>query len=154
MKSIRSIALAIAVGAVCAPALASQDSQHQGHHPTESSAATPKGAASAPTSASIAARPDQAMAGMDAQMKAMQEMQEMHEKMMAAKTPEQRKAMMAEHMKVMEGGMKMMSDMSPGGAGAMKCDMGEHQKQMEKRMQMMQSMMQMMMDRMHTTPKD
>ena len=151
MKSIRSLALAIAVGAVCAPALAGQDSQHQGHHPTEPSAATPTATPSAPTSASTSARPDQAMAGMDAHMKAMQEM---HEKMMAAKTPEQRKALMAEHMKLMQGGMKMMGDMSPGGAGAMKCDMGEQHGQMEKRMQMMQSMMQMMMDRMPATPKD
>ena len=88
------------------------------------------------------------MADMDAQMKAMHEM---HQKMMAAKTPEQRKALMAEHMKLMQGGMSMMSEMSPGGA---KCDMGEHQQQMEKRMQMMQSMMQMMMDRMSAAPKD
>jgi hypothetical protein len=81
-------------------------------------------------------------------------MREMHEKMMAAKTPEQRKAMMAEHMKVMQGSMKMMGDMTPDGASAMKCDMGAHQRQMEKRMEMMQSMMQMMMDQMAAAPKD
>lgn len=147
MKLTRSLAFtfAVALGAVCAPALASQDSQHQGHHPTEAGTPAAKNAAPVPT----AARPGQDMPDMDAQMKAMREM---HEKMMAAKTPEQRKAMMAEHMKLMQGSMKMMSDMSPSGTGAMKCDMGEHQQKMEKRMEMMQSMMQMMMDRMPATP--
>lgn len=147
MKYIQSLALAIAVGAVCAPALASQDSKHQGHHPPQAAAPTAKNAAPDATSS----QPSRDMPGMDEQMKAMQDM---HEKMMAAKTPEQRKAMMAEHMKVMQSSMKMMSDMPPGGMDAMKCDMGEHHQQMEKRMEMMQSMMQMMMDRMAATPKD
>jgi len=147
MKTIRSIALAIAVGAICTPALADQDSQHQGHHPSTSTEAA-KEIAPTPASTPVPARPNRDMADMDAQMKAMHEM---HQKMMAAKTPEQRKALMAEHMKLMQGGMSMMSEMSPGGA---KCDMGEHQQQMEKRMQMMQSMMQMMMDRMSAAPKD
>ena len=151
MKSVRSLALAIAMGAVCAPAMANQDSQHQGHHPTDSSVATAKNVAPDPAPAATPALSSQDMAGMDAHMKAMQEM---HEKMMAAKTPEQRKALMAEHMKLMQGGMKMMGDMSPGGAGAMKCDTGEQHGQMEKRMQMLQSMMQMMMDRMPATSKD
>lgn len=141
MKAIRSLFLAIAVGAICAPALAGQASQHQGHHPSEPGSPAAKNIAPAST----ADRPSQDMPGMDAQMKAMREM---HEKMMAAKTPEQRKAMMAEHMKVMQSSMKMMGEMSQSGANAMKCDMGEHQQQMEKRMEMMQSMMQMMMDRM------
>ena len=47
----------------------------------------------------------------DAQM---QSMREMHEKMMAAKTPEEREKLMAEHMKAMQGGMRMMCQMGGG----------------------------------------
>ena len=80
------------------------------------------------------------MAGRDAQMKTMRDM---HEKMMAAKTPEERNAMMAAHMKSMKDGMAMMKGMS-----GMSGDMGSRHQTMEKRMDMMQSMMEMMMDRM------
>ncbi|MBH2018787.1 MAG: hypothetical protein I8H91_04345, partial [Burkholderiales bacterium] len=52
------------------------------------------------------------MAKMDAQMKTMQAM---HEKMMNAKTPEERSQLMAEHMKTMQDGMAMMDGMP--GAG-------------------------------------
>lgn len=145
MKSMQSLVLAVVVSALCTPVLASQDSQHQGHHPPEASTPAAKSAAPAPP----ATAPDKRMAGMDAQL---QVMQEMHEKMMAAKTPEQRKAMMAEHMKVMQGSMRMMDDMSRPGPETMQCDMGEQHRQMQKRMQMMQSMMQMMMDRMSEAP--
>ncbi len=83
------------------------------------------------------------MAGMDAQMKAMRDMRE---KMMAAKTPEERNALMDAHMKSMKDGMAMMKGMS--GMPGMSGDMGSRQQMMEKRMEMMQSMMEMMMDRM------
>jgi len=96
-----------------------------------------------------------AMAQMDTHMKAMQAM---HDKMAAARTPEERQALMAEHMKLMQEGMAMMGGMGPGmgmgtmpggkskPGGAMSPQM--RQQMMEKRMDMMQSMMQMMMDRM------
>lgn len=84
------------------------------------------------------------MAHMDPQMKAMREM---HDKMAAAKTPEARNALMAEHMKLMQDGMAMM-----GGMGPMRGDMAARQQSMEKRMEMMQSMMQMMVDRMQAMP--
>lgn len=87
------------------------------------------------------------MAGMDAQMKTMRDM---HEKMMAAKTPEERNAMMAAHMKSMKDGMAMMKGMS--GMSGMSSDMGSRHQTMEKRMEMMQSMMEMMMDRMPAAP--
>jgi hypothetical protein len=112
----------------------------------------------------------ESMEKMDSQMKMMNEM---HEKMMNAKTPDERKLLMAEHMKAMQGGMTMMSDMSKSCGmsmmdsmpkstmksdaksttqDSMKSDMGSdmatHHKMMEKRMQMMETMMQMMMDRM------
>ena len=95
------------------------------------------------------------MAKMDAHMKTMQAM---HEKMMNAKTPEERSQLMAEHMKTMQDGMAMMDGMSGAGMGGMKGmqgmtgDMGARHQMMEKRMEMMQGMMKMMMDRLPAAP--
>lgn len=89
-------------------------------------------------------------ARMDTQMKMMREM---HIKMMAAKTPEERNTLMSEHMKVMQDGMTMMKGMSSGGMGEMKSDAGANHQMMEKRMEMMEAMMQMMMDRLPATPE-
>lgn len=50
---------------------------------------------------------------------------------------------MAEHMKLMQGGMSMMKQMS---GQSMNANMADRQQMMEKHMDMMQSMMQMMMD--------
>jgi hypothetical protein len=106
--------------------------------------AVPTGAASAHSMAT----PDR-MAGMDAQMKTMRDM---HEKMMNAKTPEERNKLMAEHMKAMQDGMEMMGGMGGmagmQGKGPMASDMATRQKMME----MMQGMMEMMMDRMPPAP--
>jgi len=105
-------------------------------------------------SANSMATPDQ-MGKMDTQMKTMQAM---HDKMMSAKTPEERNKLMAEHMKSMQDGMAMMEGMSGAGKGGMKGmpgmmgDMGAHHQMMEKRMEMMQTMMKMMMDRMPAAP--
>ncbi len=55
------------------------------------------------------------MTAMAPRMKAMQEMQQ---KMMAAKTPAERQALMADHMKAMQDGMAMMKEMH-GGMGGM-----------------------------------
>lgn len=93
------------------------------------------------------------MAKMDAQMKTMRAM---HEKMMAARTPDERNKLMAEHMKTMQDGMQMMKGMGGAGMGDMKgmpmpgmtAEMSAHHQMMEKRMQMMDAMMPMMMDRM------
>jgi len=91
------------------------------------------------------------MARMDVQMKTMQGM---HEKMLNAKTAEERNKLMAEHMKTMQDGMAMMDRMSGAGMGGMKGmpgmggDPDARQQMMEKRMEMMQTMMKMMMDRM------
>ena len=49
----------------------------------------------------------------------MKAMDEMHQKMMAAKTPEEKKALMAEHMNTMQEGMKMMGMM--GGKAWLAC---------------------------------
>lgn len=110
----------------------------------------PMGAASANSMAT----PDQ-MTRMDAQIKTMQGL---HEKMMNAKTPQERSKLMAEHMKSMQDGMAMMDGLSGAGMGDMKGmqgmsgDIGARQQMMEKRMEMMQSMMKMMMDLMPATP--
>ena len=100
-----------------------------------------------------AAPPDH-LAHMDTQIKSMQAM---HDKMMSAKTPEERSKLMAEHMKTMQDGMAMMEGMSGAGMGSaskgdmkgmpgMSGDMGAPLQMMDKRMSMMESMMQMMMD--------
>ena len=87
----------------------------------------------------------------------MKMMQEMQQKMVGAKTPEERTAMMQEHMKTMQGGMGMMGQMKPGMAMAesgkppMASGMGMGRGMTACRMDMMDMkmtmMMQMMMDR-------
>ena len=116
--------------------------------------AMPMGAAPANSMAS-----PERMAAMDAQMKTMHDM---HIKMMNAKTPEERQALMADHMKAMQGGMGMMKSMSGmsgmSGMGAMAgqpgmpADMAQHQKMMSQHMAMMQMMMDMMQQRMPASP--
>ena len=101
----------------------------------------------------------------------MARMQEMHQKMLAAKTPEERAALMKEHMQVMRSGMAMMGQMQGcmamhGGPGMgtppnrpkgartpMPRDgMGAEHDAMHHRMDMMEMMMQMMMDRQEAEP--
>lgn len=133
----RSVIVLIFAAALSTGALAQTDKEHAAHHPESASApaakATPK-----PTPKAVTAAPAQ----MDMQMKSMREM---HDKMMAAKTPEERQALMNEHMKAMQGGMAMMGQMrapaAMGGGKSMSPEM------MGKRMDMMEMMMQMMMDR-------
>lgn len=78
--------------------------------------------------AATAAKPDSA-----AMSEMMQQMHAMHAKMMAAKTPTDRAALMQEHMAMMQKAMSMMQGM---------------QDLCAQRADMMQMMMQMMMDRM------
>ena len=139
MIRFRTLAFVAALAMASIPSFAQGD-QHQGHHP----AGTASAATSAPATSKPAGRPDMAM--MDKHMKAMQAM---HEKMASVKTPAERQALMAEHMKLMHEGMSMMGGMAPGKAPA---NAAERQQLMEKRMDMMQSMMQMMMDRMSMSP--
>ena len=137
MKLAHSLSLALAISTVGAPGWAADADDHQAHHPA--------GAASAPATKAMPgkARPD--VARMDTQMKAMHEM---HDMMMAAKTPAERDALTAEHMKIMQDSMTMMNGMSPGGMkGEMKGDMAARHQTMEARMEMMQATMLMMMDR-------
>lgn len=86
----------------------------------------------------------------------MKNMQAMRDKMMNAKTPAERQALMDEHMKTMHEGMAMMKGMKGmkgmGGMSGMNDmpmkDMAKHHQMMEMRMEMMQTMMEMMMQRM------
>ena len=98
--------------------------------------------------ASSMATPE-SMAAMDGQMKTMRDM---HTKMMNAKTPEERQALMGEHMKAMQGGMGMMKGMSSmsgmGDSKGMPADMAQRQPMMTQHMAMMQMMMDMMSQRM------
>ena len=85
----------------------------------------------------------------------------MRDRMMNAKTPAERQALMDEHMKTMHEGMAMMKGMkgmggmngkagTPGMSGMkdMPMDMSKHHQMMEMRMDTMQTMMEMMMQRM------
>ena len=120
---------------------AEQPEEHEAHHPAAETA------------------PKVDPAKLDQQMKTMQAM---HQKMMAAKTPAERTALMKDHMKVMQDGMAMMGQMGAGtpmmgqkggatpmqGGGMSAMPGGSPmQKDMMQRMDMMEMMMQMMVDR-------
>jgi predicted lipoprotein len=126
-----ALAVALLAGCSSMPGSASKEAdEHAAHHPA--------GTVTAP-----------APAGYDQQMKMMQEM---HQKMAAAKTPEERAALMKDHMKTMQDGMGMMGQMRGGMMGGKGMESGKDEMRMEpemmkRRMDMMEVMMQMMMDR-------
>jgi hypothetical protein len=175
MKIISSLAAA-SIGILLSSATWAIDSDaHSTHHPDAASSSSKSTKVDTKTTAKSESKMHDAMAHesmekMDSQMKVMNDM---HEKMMNAKTPDERKALMAEHMKAMQTGMALMSNMSKscdmsmmdnmskastdqdtksgmhdGMKGGMGTNMKMHHEMMEKRMQMMETMMQMMMDRM------
>jgi hypothetical protein len=82
----------------------------------------------------------------------MKMMQEMHQKMAAAKTPEERAALMRDHRKAMHDGMAMMGRMRGGMMGGGKGPMSMDAEMMKRRMDMMEMMMQMMLDREGMSP--
>ena len=141
MKLVRPLSFALAFVVMGTPSWAAQHDQHKAHHPA--------GSASAAAATPVPGKTTPEMARMANQKKAMQEM---HDKMMAAKTPEERSALMAEHMKTMQESMGMMKGM--GGMAGPKSpptDMTQRQTMMEQRMDMMQTMMEMMVDRLPQT---
>ena len=114
--------------------------EHAAHHP-----------------AGLSTAPKVDTAKVDQQMKVMQDM---HAKRMAAKTPEERAALMQEHMKAMQNGMAMMGQLRASTAAGMPIgdkmggtvkstgkSMPMNHDMMHRRMDMMEAMMQMMMDR-------
>lgn len=150
---------ALTTATLATSAWAATDDQHFTHHPAATGAV--QIAQAAPGNPAMGMGGVTAAPGYADQMKAMQQM---HERMLAAKTPAERNALMAEQMKLMQNGMNMMGGMGGGmgtgmgagmGAGAAPgkpADMAARQGMMEQRMDMMQSMMQMMMDRMQSVP--
>lgn len=134
MKLLFNLSVAAIVLLAASPAMSAtkETDEHAAHHPAST-------AATAPVSV-----------GYEQQMKMMQEM---HQKMVAAKTPEERSALMKDHMKTMQDGMAMMGQMRGGmmggekGMGAGKGAMPMDPETMKRRMDMMEIMMQMMMDR-------
>ena len=146
MKTFKTLAAIATLSAITmSPVFAADPPEHSHDQPAAKGAN--KGASSKASK--------EALSGMDARMKDMQVMQE---KMMAARTPAERSALMAEHMQSMRDGMAMMDkaggmgmkkdggagggmDMKKGGGAGMSHEM------MEKRMDMMQQMMKMMMER-------
>ena len=154
MNFVRTISIFSAVAAITmtAPAWAANDEQHDSHHPA--SAASEQITQASPSTPGIG-KGMGGMAPMQGGADQMKAMQQMHDQMMAAKTPEERNALMAEHMKLMQSGMNMMGGMGGMGAGTAPgkpADMTARQGMLEQRMDMMQSMMQMMMDRMQSVP--
>ena len=148
MKTARSLSL-VAICAflgVSAWAAIPDSDDHKTHHAQAATPAVrPKPQAASPSTATM-----DRMTQMDGQMKMMGEL---HQKMMNAKTPEERSAVMGEQMKAMQEGMSMMNMMGGTGMGGMQGggvtpgSANERQMMLEKRMDMMQMMMQMMMDR-------
>jgi hypothetical protein len=129
--------------------------QHGGRHPVQTDAVLIAQAASGGPGRGMGMHAGTPAPAYAEQMKAMQEM---HEKMLSAKTPEERNALMTSQMTLMHNGMSMMGEMggmNHMGAGSMMgkpAEMPARQGMMEQRMDMMQSMMQMMMDRMQVVP--
>ncbi|PLC48113.1 hypothetical protein CR159_19875 [Pollutimonas subterranea] len=158
MRIVRLVVSSIILSSASALALAQTADEHNVHHPEL--------AATGGTSASGQTDVDPAL--LEKQMDThMQTMHAFHEKLQKA-SPDERQALMSEHHKLMQEGMKMMGMASAGMQGmGMKDGMSPqtaektstkssaaHHTMMLKRMDMMQSMMQMMMDRMPapTTP--
>lgn len=129
MKHLKELTLVVAMfftthlASATVSLAASDGASHKAHRPT---------AASAPSAKS------KKLAGVDQQIK---QMLAMHEKMMAATTPEERAALMDEQMKSMQNGMHMMDMMKRDSSGMPMSD--QMHEMMEKRL----DMMQMMMDR-------
>ena len=145
MNSTHKYLIGLFVATLSLGALAQAD-EHKEHH----SAGT-KPAATAVQKPSSGPMGADKMVAVDQHMKIMQAM---HDKCLAAKTPEERQALMVEHMKLMQDGMAMMKQMGGMSAGMAKnSKMTDRQQMMEKRMDMMESMMQMMMDRMPVQTK-
>jgi len=151
MKLLTSVAFAFAIVASGAQAWAATNEKPDPHHPAGAAPAekaTP--AENAPAAGkAMPAETEAAMKSMDSHGAVMRQV---HDKLMAAKTPEERNALMTEHMKSMREGMAMMNGMSSGGMGTVPGDPNTRNQMMEKRMDMMQMMMQMMMDRMPPAP--
>lgn len=131
------------------PALAASTAEHDHTHGQKSTAP-----ASTITPSTVSAP---AITNFTSYEEQMARMSDLHEKMMAAKTPAERQKLMTENMKLMQEGMDMMKamqgqpgmDMGMGMPGKDGMNMGscmDMHKPMNQRMDMMEMMMQMMLD--------
>ena len=109
MYNLRATVLAMLLAGASLGAAAQSAAEHAQHHPEGAASAATLPAAQ-PATPPHAMGPGQMahMASMDQHMKAMCAM---HDKMAAANTPDERQALMAEHMKLMQEGMGMMQMM-------------------------------------------
>jgi hypothetical protein len=141
--------IGLLLSAVAAVSLAACSALPGGAKPAEDHSAHQTAASAAPHD----------MSQMEGRMK---RMHEMHAKMQAAKTPEERAALMEDHKKAMQDGMAGMGPMKGGMGGGMGMKppasepaqpmmdhgkAGGHHELMVRRMDRMEMMMQMMMDR-------
>ncbi len=142
MSRFHPVAVAISLAVAFAAAVA-QDVQHSPHHPAGSaSAAAPRHDIGTPGGVAVMVR-------MNAQMQAMQAM---HEKIISAKTPAERDALMPEHMKLMRESMSMLRGMSPAKPASAAGNADMRQRALMQRLDMMESMMQMLVDGMPAPP--
>ncbi len=115
MKVSHSLPFTLLIAMASLAASAQTAAEHEQHHP---GGAAPATASPAPRTA------EQQMSAMDTQL---QRMREMSRKLAAAKTPQERQALMIEHQKAMQESMSMMGQMqgmSMGGMGGMGMMMG------------------------------
>lgn len=147
---------ALVFALACATAFAQAGNEdHAGHHPP----AGPEAATAAPPAPRATPPAGERFAGQ------MKQMQDLHQRIQAAKTPADRQALMDEQMKLMQSGMAMMGQMGAAGPagdgpqGAMTMGasgaggmMGMHDA-MQRRLSMMEMMMQMMVDREAAIPR-
>ena len=139
-----AITLATALLSGMAFAQAPKTKEDSAHHPSSTAPA-----AGAPA---LGATPSPEAFNM--QMKAMQDMRQ---KLQAAKTPAECAKLMEDHMKLMQSGLAMLGQMRGSNAGmtamsGMSGMMNMHM-QMERRLAMMEQMMQMMVDREAVRPR-
>ncbi len=96
----RALPLVLAFAATAVSAQVSQQ-DHSAHHP-DGGAAPPAAAAGAPPAGPV---------GADRYAEQMKKMQDMHVRLQSAKTPAERRALMDEHLQLMQSGMDMMAQM-------------------------------------------
>lgn len=128
MKLVTHLIGTVAMATLAISGFAQNAAEHEQHHPEPASIVSP----------ARATAPGTPMAQMDSQMK---NMSEMHQKMMNASTPEERRQLMADHMRTMKDSMSMMQ-------GMMATRSANKAASTQAMMQTQMDMMQMMMDRM------
>ena len=116
MKNVRLSLIAVACIATSPFGLAVAADEHAGHHPDAASAPAASASISKSKTTKAKAAPRAVtVSPMDQQMQAMQAM---HDKMMNAKSMDERRGMLDEQMKSMEAGRVMMDQMGMGGQPA------------------------------------